>query len=558
MTKWWAIAAVGAACLAGFAAQAQTTAAASAEEVAAGTDDNDLARQIVESNPRRVVIDYGYGPGVRPPRTRSTTTAAATAAPAPFAAAMTGVPPGSAQAATQGVFGAPIPWPIIPIHVALLPDGRVLSFGSTEAGQQGGFVTSVWTPATGAHLTLPNGSPTDIFCAGQTVMAGSGQVFITGGDLTVNGVRNFSTADANIFDPATNTLARIAPMALPRWYPTVVPLPNGELAVLGGRKTRDPIIGEPTPEVFNPTTGWRTLTTASSDTAYGRVGWYYPRAYQAPNGRIFILVRTGRMFYLDPAGTGALQQVAGVMAPAGGSEFTSIMYAPGEILSVRLNRKVVTIDINQSPPLVRDVPDIDALRLWAASTVMADGQVLIHGGSAVGNQLIGVQYAAQLWNPVTRQWTRGATAEKARLYHSTMLLLPDATVLTAGGGAPGPIRQLNAEIYYPPYLYNADGSPAVRPAITAAPPAVRVGRAFNVWVDIIEPVRRVTMVRIGSDTHTLNADQRFFDLAFSQTGRQVQTTAPADINLALPGWYMVFVFNQAGTPSVARLIRVTA
>ena len=42
----------------------------------------------------------------------------------------------------------------------------------------------------------------------------------------------------------------------------------------------------------------------------------------------------------------------------------------------------------------------------------------------------------------------------ARLYHSGALLLPDATVLIAGGGAPGPLVNLNAEIYYPPYLFD--------------------------------------------------------------------------------------------------------
>ena len=46
-----------------------------------------------------------------------------------------------------------------------------------------------------------------------------------------------------------------------------------------------------------------------------------------------------------------------------------------------------------------------------------------------------------------------------RLYHSAALLLPDATVLTLGGGANGPQLNLNAEIYYPPYLFNADGTP---------------------------------------------------------------------------------------------------
>ena len=41
--------------------------------------------------------------------------------------------------------------------------------------------------------------------------------------------------------------------------------------------------------------------------------------------------------------------------------------------------------------------------------------------------------------------------------------MPDASVLVAGGGAPGPQNNTNMEIYYPPYLYNAAGGFATRP-----------------------------------------------------------------------------------------------
>src|SRR5689334_5586675 len=54
------------------------------------------------------------------------------------------------------------PWPLIPIHAALTPDGRVMSYGTTAAGiQTGMFIYDVWNPAeglAGGHLTLPNGT----------------------------------------------------------------------------------------------------------------------------------------------------------------------------------------------------------------------------------------------------------------------------------------------------------------------------------------------------------------------------------------------------------------
>ena len=97
------------------------------------------------------------------------------------------------------------------------------------------------------------------------------------------------------------------------------------------------------------------------------------------------------------------------------------------------------------------------------------------GGSAVENQLNGVSNVAEIWNPATGTWTQGATGTHARLYHSFALLLPDATVLVGGGGAPGPLKNLNAEIYYPPYLFDASGQRAARPGIVLAPDTVLAG-----------------------------------------------------------------------------------
>ena len=49
---------------------------------------------------------------------------------------------------------------------------------------------------------------------------------------------------------------------------------------------------------------------------------------------------------------------------------------------------------------------------------MADGRVLLNGGSAQGNKDVGTAYKAQIWNPATGQWSDGAVAQKMRLYHS--------------------------------------------------------------------------------------------------------------------------------------------
>jgi hypothetical protein len=182
---------------------------------------------------------------------------------------------------------------------------------------------------------------------------------------------------------------------------------------------------------------------------------------------------------------------------------------------------------------------------------------LVTGGSQVSNELTGVAYQAEIWDPATGHWTAGASATKPRLYHSNSLLLPDASVLTCGGGAPGPVNNLNAEIYYPYYLYAKRGQPAVRPVITtAAPYSLLPGNTINITVGPTDTISRLTFVRTGSATHSNNSDQRFINLPFKQTGQQLVTVLPSDPTVLVPGYYMLFAFNIAGVPSNAQILYV--
>jgi hypothetical protein len=222
---------------------------------------------------QKAPVDYGYGPGLpigsprpnlRLGQTPVIPKSGNAAQPKSGIAAQTPIASGGGAG---GFFGPVFPWPIIPIHVALLPDGRVLSFGTDQNGNQGAqMLYDVWDPTQGngsnAHNILQNTTSTDIFCAGVSLLAGSGNVLITGGDLTMNGVRNYSNTKVNIFSPTQNTLTASGQMTYPRWYDSITTLPNTNKLVLGG--TVSPNVGEPTPEVFSATNGWSTLPLSLS------------------------------------------------------------------------------------------------------------------------------------------------------------------------------------------------------------------------------------------------------------------------------------------------------
>lgn len=459
----------------------------------------------------------------------------------------------------NGQFGPVVPWPLIPIHAVLLPDGRVMSYGTDGAGVQSAlFQYEVWSPWLGtgsdAHLVLPNTTGTDIFCSAQTVLP-SGAVLLTGGNHTTNWEANLAIDDVSFFDFLNQKLySGPSKMAWPRWYPSVVVTASGEALVLGGRT--NPLASSTTPEVYSANGGWRALPGANSEDAFGGdSAWIYPKAWQSRLGTVTVLGVDGDVFQLGTQGQGSLVRSSAKL-PNGHPYLPSVMYAPGKILSLRESRKAVTVDIDAQVPSVRSTSSVDQLRYHGNATVLADGRVFVNGGSTKVNEAVGVAYTSRLWTPSSGSWSTGATARMMRLYHSISLLLPDGSVLTGGGGAPGPQTNLNAEIYYPPYLYKKDwsGKPAVRPLILSAPDYLTWGSSFDVRAD--STISRMTLVRTGSVTHAHNFDQRFFELALRGSGAYRSAMVPTDGRTAPPGFYMLFVFNGAGVPSVARVVRV--
>jgi YVTN family beta-propeller protein len=466
------------------------------------------------------------------------------------------LPPGTSaniDAHLKGQFGPVKSWPVIPIHVALTADGRVLGYGSDNTGRQtGNFQYAVWDPVADTYLTLSNGVATDIFCSSQMLLPSSNTVFIAGGDnWTGSATTNTGNNNSNLFNAATNTLTRTGNMNRARWYSSSTMLLNGEILIQGGAG------GSDRPEIRAADGSFRLLSGADT-TPYS---WDFPRNFTLSDGRLFGFDTAGRMYFMNTAGDGSVTAAGTFPGATAGGDSTGAMFLPGRILQFGGNSNgAIVIDITGSTPSVTATGSLAYQRRLGVATVLPNGRVLATGGSTVWNKMENdgaiVSYEAEIWNPATGQWALGATYTRARLYHSVALLLPDATVMVAGGGAPGPQNNLNHEIFYPPYLFKSDRTEAVRPTISAAPTVVDPGRTVQVSVSHDRPITKVSFIKSGSVTHGWNMDQRFVDLPFNAQGGTLSVQIPGRASDVPPGMWMLFVLDDTGVPSVAKMVRV--
>src|SRR4029077_2433529 len=114
------------------------------------------------------------------------------------------------------------------------------------------------------------------------------------------------------------------------------------------------------------------------------------------------------------------------------------------------------------------------------------------------------------------------------------------------------------EIYQPAYLFNPDGSLAARPSVTAAPSSITYGNNFTVQTPDAANISSAVLVRNGTVTHAFGMDQRMVGMSFTAGSGSLSVTAPPSGNIAPPGYYMLFILNSNGVPSLASSILLTS
>lgn len=473
-------------------------------------------------------------------------------------AALAGVAvPALGQAAVQGQWTTlPFLMPINPVHMALMNDGKVLIVsGSGSLPTNTSYAAAVWDPQSGALTVQP--LAWDMFCNGMAILP-DGRPLVVGG--TVQYDPFFGARTTAAYDPATGAFTNQASMAHGRWYPTVISLGDGSLMTFSGLS--DTGATNTTVEIFKAGAGW------SPEYAAPWTPPLYPRLHLLPNGTVFYSGSTTSSSLFDPvthiwklnvAQTNyAIERSYGTsvllpLTPANSYKPTVMIMGGGDPATATTE----LIDLSAASPQWVFGPPMSQARVQMNATLLPNGKVVALGGSVNEENDSTASFNTDLYDPATNTFTTGAPNVFPRLYHSNALLLPDATVLVTGSNPARGIYEQHSEIYSPGYLFKADGSPATRPVIAAATTTLVYGGAFQVQTPDAARIGTVVLMRPGAPTHSFDMEQRLVGLAFTVGSGVLNVTAPSSGQIAPPGYYMLFIVDSAGVPSIAQFVQLS-
>jgi hypothetical protein len=485
---------------------------------------------------------------------------------------------------------------VLAVHAALLPRGKVLffagsgssatRFASPDFGNPAKqiFTSVVWDPTAAGPggffhpeiLFAADHRPFDFFCGGDAFLA-DGRLLSAGGTIGYNPFRG--RKDACTFDPLTEQWTFTGQMQHGRWYPTLVTLGDGRvLAATGLTEAFDEPHNE-TVELYSPATGkWE---------AHGFFPGFpglplYAHLFQLADGRIFfdggrmddelqvdpcLLDLTKHPIHTDPvpglAGGNMRNQAASVLLPpAQGQKIMVLGGGPaGKPDKTDAIDSVDVADLGAAQPHFQAAEPLCFARLHLNAVLLPDRTVLVTGGSLKQEDQPLARLQAEIYDPATGHWTPVARAKVPRLYHSTALLLPDGRVVAAGGNPEGgthvqwdqdPEEEMRLEVYSPPYLFKGP-----RPTLGAVPVEWGYGQPVELPSPQAGQLRWAHLIRPCVTTHSFDGSQRLVDLPIATQGAgKLRVQVPANRNLAPPGWYMLFVVDQAGVPSVASWVHL--
>ncbi|HJR45748.1 MAG TPA: galactose oxidase-like domain-containing protein [Actinomycetota bacterium] len=517
------------------------------------------------------------------------------------------------------------------VSIATLPDGRLVFWGGLEGIEDGTNPVA----ADGGRalinsrvrvLDIRNGEPRfvkstpedggahDMFCADQRLLA-NGKLLVVGGTLwhpdpidlgpDVGGtVELFGSNAIRLFDPADNTWQPNRDwMRHPRWYPTLITMPSGDLLIASGvTRLIYNYSGQNVQqlETFDPQTN-QVKVVKDADISLP----LFPRLHLMPDGTVFY-GGVGQMWgpfgqavdealwgihrSYDPgkrawttAGMGAYGARSGafsILMPLkapykeaqvliGGGTLGS---SPGSYVA---NNFTEIVTVKNGTSTSQEGPALNNRRWYSSGVLLPDGTVVALSGADRDEVILPASESpvkqAELFDG--DKWIPLGAAGRVRTYHNSAILLADGSILV-GGHAPinngyGPkgdnstepvtgtnnLKDPSFEIFKPPYLFRGP-----RPEIAHVQAGIDYREDFDIATPQAGEVKKVVLSRLPTTTHITDADQRSVELGFNATSQgTLRVDGLPDGNVAPPGHYYLWILTNNGdglTPSKARIVTI--
>lgn len=492
----------------------------------------------------------------------------------------------------EGKWGPTVDFPLVPVGAFIDPlSGNVVSFsskshaGKSNEGEKDTTWTAIWNRKDkNVSQKLVQTTKHDIFCPGMAFDV-NGSMIVTGGETAAN------TSTYNATNKHWKALAR---MNIPRGYQGSTTCADGRIFVIGGSWSPEPSKRGRTGELYDPSINkWVELDNCQSEQIETETDTY--PAYRADNhvwllgwkeNTIFHAGPAAAMHWITTAGKGRMVK-AGIREPNAAMCGVAAMYdaAAGKILTAggapqyEVNYREPPEKRNERNPASKNASsnaviitlhktnadvEIESAgggmhfpRTFLNAVILPNGDTFVAGGQEVGQPFTDAtaEFRPGIYSPKAKKWKVMKSNSIPRTYHSFGLLLQDATVLVGGGGlCDCPSDHFDAQIYTPPYLLTSHARPIIK---DLSPDKVHLGANLTFIVD--SAVTDASLIRYGGATHTVNNDQRRIALKPVKSGTiqyQYDVQIPACAGVAIPGYWMLFVMNEAGVPSVASTVLI--
>ena len=544
----------------------------------------------------------------------------------------------------KGQWSKPFDWPVIPMHSALLANGKVFTFGSYSIAKKfsdnihenkkielsdgrvlyrdkgdvqwhhhdvsGGVDFVIWdTKGFRDQNFKIYKKPllVDAFCSIVKVIDDE-KIMILGGNIYPNKKAPDFQKNVTIFDQKNQKFLNSFKLLYHRWYGSVVTMGDGRMVMLGGEdvslKAKNNGISHIPEIILNDNNKYysKELINSASNKFFGNENqdesWFYPRSYLLSDGSIggisynkiwkmnidknnFSSVKqVGEIKLVNSPGIISFEEVnpnikenqkiyTGNIGANVGRGNSTVMIEKDKILVIgglEINHvssnKVSLIDFNNSDKVnVVDLKSMHYPRYNLDATILPNGNVFVNGGHSLrihkeeeftSDKTMSV-LTPEIFNYKQNIWKKMSPSPYRRNYHSTTLLLPDGSLLVGGGDV------WNAEIYYPPYLFEKtwDGKViwAKKPKIKISKKKISRNQVLKINTENPLNIKSINLISSGSVTHAQGVEPKFKILDYKVNDKnELIVSFPNNKNEIQNGIYMLFAVNDKGTPSQAEMI----